>query len=214
MKIHQQSAWALAAGTALCGLALAAEDSRPATAFDALWADFSQTAYRELIGKVDKMTREELELATTGIADRILVPQTDVLHAEAIRQIRNLPALDLGVTANWEPVLRPDQDVVKPLQDKMNAAPRAAKVRGFWNPIYTVRLVQSSACQLNNLGMGSVALVAAVGAPVRAVSRNPDKPVLAMLLGDEVFVTHFEYVSQGYYEVRQVEWLKPRPRQP
>ena len=62
--------------------------------------------------------------------------------------------------------------------------------------------------------MGPVALVAAVGAPVRAISRDADKPVLAMLLGDEVFVTHFVYVSQGYYEVRQVEWLRPKTVKP
>ena len=214
MKIHRQSAWALAAGIVLCGLALAAEEAKPAVTFDELWASYSRTAYRELIGKVDQMSREELEAATTDIAERILVPQKDVLHTEAIRQIENLPQFDLGDMANWQPVLRADQDVVKPLQDKMNAASRAAKVRGFWNPIYTIRLVHTSACQLNSLGMGPVALVAAVGAPVRAISRDPDKPVLAMLLGDEVFVTHFEYVSQGYYEVRQVEWLKPRTGQP
>ena len=191
-----------------------ADDAQPAMTFDDLWANYSQTAYRELIGKVDRMSREELEAATTDIADRILVPQKDVLHTEAVRQIGRLPPFDLGDMANWEPALRPDQDVVKPLQDKMSAAPRAAKVRGFWNPVYTIRLVHTSACQLNNLGMGPVVLVAAVGAPVRAISRDADKPVLAMLLGDEVFVAHFEYASQGYYEVRQVEWFKPRTAKP
>jgi hypothetical protein len=214
MRIHRPSAWALAAGVVLCGLALAADDAKPAMTFDELWANYSQTAYRELIGKVDKMTREELEAATTEIAERILAPQKDVLHTEAVRQIANLPPFNLGDLSNWEPVLRADQDVVTPLQDKMNAAPAAAKVRGFWNPIYTIRLVHASACQLNNLGMGPVALVAAVGAPVRAISRDADKPVLAMLLGDEVFVAHFEYASRGYYEVRQVEWLRPKAEKP
>jgi hypothetical protein len=210
MRIQRHAAWVLAAGIVLGGLALA-QDATPPVSFDDLWARYSQTAYRELSGKIDKMTREELEAATTGIAERILVPQKDVLHEEAARQIGKLPALDLGDPANWEPVLRPDLDVVKPLQDRTNAAPIGAKVRGFWNPIYTIRLVHTSACQLGGLSMGSVALVAAVGAPVRAISRDADKPVLAMLLGDEVFITHFEYIaSQGYYEVRQVEWLKPR----
>ncbi|MGD1001621.1 MAG: hypothetical protein ABSA67_13090 [Candidatus Brocadiia bacterium] len=214
MKIHRPPAWALAAGVVLCGLALAADDAKPVMTFDDLWANYSQTAYRELIGKVDNMTREELEAATTAIAERILAPQKDVLHTEAVRQIAALPPFNLGDLSNWAPVLSADQDVVTPLQNKMNAAPGAAKVRGFWNPVYTIRLVHSSACQLSNLGMGPVALVAAVGAPVRAISRDADKPVLAMLLGDEVFVTHFVYVSEGYYEARQVEWLKPRTDKP
>ncbi len=208
MKIHRHSAWALAAGIVLGGLALA-QEAKPPMTFDDLWASYSRTAYRELSGKVDTMTREELEAATTEIAARILVPQKDVLHAEAVRQIGKLPSYDLGDMANWAPVLRPDQDVVKQLEDKMSAAPIGAQVRGFWNPIFTIRLVHTSVCQLNSLSMGPVALVAAVGAPVRAISRDADKPVLAMLLGDEVFVTHFEYVGQGFYEVLQVEWFKP-----
>ena len=213
MKFHLLSAWALAAGVVLGAIALA-DDAKPAMTFDELWANYSQTAYRELIGKVDKMTREELEAATTQIAARILAPHKDILHAEAARQIAALPSFNLGDLLNWESVLSADQDVVTPLQNKMNAAPGAAKIRGFWNPVYTIRLVHSSACQLNNLGMGPVALVAAVGAPVRAISRDPDKPALAMLLGDEVFVAHFEYISEGYYEVRQVEWLRPRTVKP
>ena len=165
--------------------------------FDELWANYSQTAYRELIGKVDKMTREELEAATTQIAARILAPHEDILHAEAARQIAALPSFNLGDLSNWESALNPGQDVVTPLQNKMNAAPGAAKIRGFWNPVYTIRMVHSSACQLYSLGMGPVALVAAVGAPVRAISRDPDKPALAMLLGDEVFVVALRVHQRG-----------------
>jgi hypothetical protein len=212
MKLHRRSAWTFAAAVVLFGLALA-DESKPAMTFDELWADYSQTAYRELIGKVDQMTRDELEAATTGIADRVLVPHKDILRAEAARQIGNLPRFSLGDRSNWQPVLRPDQDPVPSLQDRMSVAPRAARVRGFWNPIYTIRLVHSSTCQLFNLNPGSVILVASVGAPVRAISRDPDKPVLAMLLGDEVFVVHFEYSDQGYYDVRQVEWFKPATSQ-
>lgn len=41
---------------------------------------------------------------------------------------------------------------------------------------------------------------------------DADKPVLAMLLGDEVFVTRFECVSQGCCEVRQVGMAQAQDR--
>ena len=185
----------------------------PATA-DAVLRPFREAVWREVLPQVGLWSSKEIQEATAALARQFVLPHAKALAREAERTLRALPAFDLGDRSKYAPAAHEAVAGAPGLWDHALALRaedrRALLLLAFWDPVAAARLARNAALSrsLGAAGLGKRLIVERMAPPqVRAVKRDPRKPVLAIVAGREVFLIALRRSNGGFYEATKLEWL-------
>lgn len=206
----------------LCGACRSAEvKGASCRGFDDVMAAYNAAAYQQLapLMNAEPLAPAQAVKRLTPVVEEYLVPHRAVLQGEVRRLLDNLPEFDLGPREQWVSALpqgKESEDLEALLgaawgAEYPNGAPEAMKLAQMWNPIQVAFQARILIISRNvSTREFSNRMIANVLAPplVRAVSKDVDKPVLAVITGEEVVVVSFAHDPMGYYRPVKGEWLR------
>ena len=210
----------------LCACFLVGCDSngkvtRPHEADDLL-KSYAQRIHVELLPRASELTQEEIFRAVGAIAAEVLVPNRKSLLDKARAELARLPKLTVDTSSGYETVAELEEgSILKALVAEMTrgtsqpatppANTDAIALAYLWNPRAVAGIVRQRIL-VGHLGprdYGKRAMIEGLAPPiVYAISADPQRPVVAIETGLELFIVYLKLTDTGYYVDDKVQWLK------
>jgi len=195
---------------------------RPGNADDLL-KTYAQRIHVELLPHASEMTHEEVIRSVGEISAEVLAPDKKLLSDKAKAELAKLPKLTVDMSSGWETVLKLEQGwgVANRFAAELRRGTPQPETRPidrdgvllavYWNPKEVISTVRSQVLG-SHLGIKDYSkrsLIEKFAPPiVYAISADPQRPVVAIKTGPELFIVNLKLTEAGYYVDEKVQWLK------
>jgi Flp pilus assembly protein TadD len=176
-----------------------------------LWEYFCKV-WDALSPKLDSLSTDEIREPAARIAASELAGKSDVFKEDAAQILAKLPKAEPFDRSQWQSKL---DDKTK--QENLEKARNEIKIIGMfparWNPVQltsqirTNLLYSSKANEFKTIRkLATVSTIAAISLD-QALDADPEHPVIATGMGDEMTIVHLRRNADGQYDLEDFEWL-------